>query len=247
MSVLDDPTSPKYEQLRGHLLEFIASVELGARLPAERELSARFGISRDTLRRTLDDLEDDGYIARRRGAGTFVSRARITKRFHLVSFTEDMRERGLVPSSRVLSSREAPAGPTAGSKLKISPSELVLCVRRLRLADDEPMAIEDLVVPIDLVPRLAPEELEGESFYTVLASRYGYVVTQGSQTIASTVLAREEATLLNVAEFSPALLVKRTTATAGGRPVEYVTSLYRGDRYLFEVDLTARRAGKGYR
>lgn len=247
MSVLDDPTSPKHEQLRGHLLEFIASLELGARLPAERELSVRFGISRDTLRRTLDDLEEDGYIERRRGAGTFVSKARITKRFHLVSFTEDMRERGLAPSSRVLSSRKMPAGPAAGAKLKISPAEEVLSIRRLRLADDEPMAIEDLVVPVDLVPGLSAEELENESFYTVLATRYGYVATQGSQTIESTVLDPEQAELLNVAEFSPALLVMRTTATPEGRPLEYATSLYRGDRYRFEVDLTARRGGPANR
>ena len=243
MSVLDDTASPKHEQLRLHLLDFIASLELGTRLPAERELSTQLGVSRETLRRTLDELEQDGHVERRRGAGTFVSQPRITKRFHLVSFTEDMQQRGLVPSSRVLSSHSAPAGSAIGSRLRISPADLVLWVRRLRLADGEPMAIEDLAVPVDLVPGLKAEELEGESFYAVLAARYGFSVSQGSQTIESTVLEQDEADLLNVAQFSPALLVKRTTAMPDGRPVEHVASIYRGDRYRFEVDLTARRAG----
>jgi GntR family transcriptional regulator len=246
MNSLDDRT-PKHEQLRRRLLEVIGGLEPGTRLPAERELSARFEVSRDTLRRTLDDLEGDGYVARRRGAGTFVSRPQITKRFHLVSFSEEMRQRGLVPSSRVIASRTGSAGAAAGAKLKISPADQTFQVRRLRLADGEPMALEDLTVPLALVPGLRAEELEGaQSFYSLLADRYDIVVAQASQTIEPTVLEQAEAELLEVAEFSPALRVQRVTATADARPVEYVTSLYRGDRYRFEINLTARRSdGRG--
>ncbi len=182
----------------------------------------------------------DGYLDRRLGAGTFVSRPKITKQFRVISFTEDMRQRGFEPSSRVASSSVSQAGARLGRYLKILPAHDVNTIKRLRLADGLPMAVETLSSPCDLVPGLRGEELQNRSFYETFETRYGTIVVATHQTIEATVTDEEESTLLAVPHLSPALLIERTSASADNRIIEYVRSVYRGDRYKFEVE-SARR------
>lgn len=226
----------KYKQVREHILEMVADMSPGERLPPERKLSADFDIARETLRRGLDDLARDGYLDRRLGAGTFVAQPKITKQFRVTSFTEDMRQRGLVPTSRVVTSTMAKAGAQLGNYLKISPAEDVITIKRLRLADGLPMAIETLSTPSDLVPGLDCAELENRSFYEILASRYGRSVVGTNQTIEATVTNKEASALLDVPHLSPALLFERTSWSTDQRIVEHVHSVYRGDRYKFEIE-----------
>lgn len=235
-----DPT--KYALARQRILEMIRTMSSGERIPPERALSARFEIARETLRRSLDDLAKDGFLERRLGAGTFVSRPKITKQFRVISFTEDMRQRGLEPSSRVVSSAVSPAGARLAKYLRISPAEEVMTVRRLRLADGLPMAIEALSVPRDLVPGLRGEELRNKSFYETLEMRYGTTVMATHQIIEATVTDEEESALLEVPHLSPALLFERTSSSADDRVIEYVRTVYRGDRYKFEVESIRRPA-----
>ncbi|MDH3665172.1 MAG: GntR family transcriptional regulator, partial [Alphaproteobacteria bacterium] len=212
------------------------SMSPGERLPPERKLSADFDIARETLRRSLDDLARDGYLERRLGAGTFVTRPKITKQFRVTSFTEDMRQRGLVPSSRVIASMVSKAGGRLGGCLRIPPAEDVITIQRLRLADGLSMAIETLSTPRDLVPGLEGAELENRSFYEILSSRYGMSVVGTHQTIEATVTDDEESTLLEVPPQSPALLFERTSWSTDQRIIEHVRSVYRGDRYKFEIE-----------
>ncbi len=181
-------------------------------------------------------------MARRHGAGTFVSQRKITKQFRITSFTEDMLERGLEPSSRVVSSMIEKAGARLGRYLQVSPGQDVLTIRRLRLADGLPMAIETLSIPRDLVPGLTGEELADRSFYETLAERYDISIVATRQTIEATVTDDDESTLLEVPQLSPALFIERTSLAAGDKVVEYVRSVYRGDRYKFEVESTRRQA-----
>ena len=110
-------------------------------------------------------------------------------------------------------------------------------IRRLRLADDETMAIEFLHVPRRLLPDLRREDLEEHSFYTLLRDRHGIVIASGIQTIEPTVVNEDEAEMLAVPVHSPAFLFERTTESEGGEVVEYVRSLYRGDRYRLVTEL----------
>ncbi len=243
----NDADLTKYARVRERILEMVKTMSPGERIPPERALSARFDIARETLRRSLDDLARDGYLDRRLGAGTFVSRPKITKQFRVISFTEDMRQRGLEPSSRVVSSSVTQAGARLGKYLRISPDREVMTIKRLRLGDALPMAIETLSVPCDLVPGLKGEELQNRSFYETLETRYGTTVVATHQTIEATVTNAEESELLAVPHLSPALLFERTSSSADGRNVEYVRTVYRGDRYKFEVE-SARKpvlAGRG--
>lgn len=230
----------KSEVVRDHVLGMVQSLPPGERIPSERALCSKLKIARETLRRGVEDLVSEGFLERRPGSGTFVSRPKITKQFRIASFTEDMRARGFVPSSRVVLSETRHAGGHLCRHLRISPSQDVLVVQRLRLADGTPMAIETLHTPCDLVPGLDGIELENQSFYRAIEARYGLSIAATHQTIEATVTDEAESALLEVPPLSPALFIERTSLAQTGRPVEYVKSVFRGDRYKFEVESTRR-------
>jgi GntR family transcriptional regulator len=221
----------KQSQTRDLVLDLIEQLEVGQAIPSERQLSTDLGVSRLTLRAALDDLAREGYIVRRRGAGTFVSEPKIAQELTMTSFTEDMRRRGLRPASRTLELRVAPAGARLGRILHVSPSEPIVVVSRLRLADGEPMAVETLHVRERHVPGLTASDLEDGSFYELLADRYGIVIVGGTQTIEPTVTDEEESEALGVPLHSPAFRFERITQSESGEAVEFVESIYRGDRY----------------
>src|SRR6185503_1585684 len=147
-------TATKQSEARERVLGLIAQLSIGDAIPSERQLSADLGMSRLTVRAALDNLVRDGYLVRRRGSGTFVSEPKIAQELTMTSFTEDMRRRGMVPASRTLELRTITAGPWLGRILHVSPSEPIVVIKRLRLADDETMAIETLHVRASLVPGL---------------------------------------------------------------------------------------------
>jgi GntR family transcriptional regulator len=152
-----------------------------------------------------------------------------------------MRRRGMTAGSKTIELRETHAGAAVGRALNVSPDSRVVLIRRLRLADGEPMALETLHVPADLVPGLTREALENASFYELLEREYGVVIASGMQSIEPTVTNDEESELLGVPLHSPAFLFERTSRTAAGETVEFVRSLYRGDRYRLVAELSQRR------
>jgi GntR family transcriptional regulator len=229
----------KQRETRDQVLELIERLGVGEAIPSERQLSVDLGVSRLTVRAALDDLAREGYLIRRRGSGTFVSEPKIAQELTMTSFTEDMRRRGMEPGSRTLGLEVVPAGARLGRFLHVSPSERIVVAKRLRLADRETMAIETLHVREALVPGLTARELEGGSFYELLRSRYGIVIAGGVQTIEPTVTNEEESEALGVPLHSPAFLFERVTRSESGEIVEFVHSIYRGDRYRLVTDLTA--------
>jgi GntR family transcriptional regulator len=226
---------------RQRVLELIDQLQVGEAIPSERRLSGELGISRLTLRAALDDLVRDGYLERRHGSGTFVSEPKIAQQLTLTSFSEDMRRRGMTAGSKTIELRETHAGAAVGRALNVSPDSRVVLIRRLRLADGEPMALETLHVPAERVPGLSRELLENASFYELLEKEYGVVIESGMQSIEPTVTNEEESELLGVPLHSPAFLFERTSRTAAGETVEFVRSLYRGDRYRLVAELSQRR------
>ncbi len=229
----------KQRETRERVLELIEALEAGDAIPAERQLGIDLGVSRLTVRAALDELVREGYLIRRRGAGTFVAEPKVAKGIDITSFSDDMRARGLTPASRTIELRTIPAGARLGRILHVSPSEPVVAVKRLRLADGDPMAIELLHVRSSLVPRLTGEDLETNSFYDLLMSRYDVSIVGGTQTVEPTVTNEEESEALGVPLHSPALLFERVTRTAAGDVVEYTSSTYRGDRYRLVTEIGA--------
>jgi GntR family transcriptional regulator len=218
-------------------LRLLVEKNAGGRLPPERELSERFSVARETLRRCLRELEVDGLLERRQGAGTFVSNPRLVKQLQLMSFSEDMRARGLVPSSEVLSANPLGATAKLAQKLHLAPGSPLLELRRLRFANDEPMALETVYLVRSRVPELQVEQIQSGSLYELLRERFGIHVHSATQQVQATVLNEEEADLLEVPPFSPALLVERLVLMPCGGAIEFARSLYRSDRYRFEVNV----------
>jgi GntR family transcriptional regulator len=229
----------KQRETRERVLELIEGLGVGDSIPSERQLGLDLGVSRLTVRAALDELVREGYLVRRRGAGTFVAEPKVAKGIDINSFSDDMRERGMLPASRTLDLRVVPAGARLGRILHVSPAEPVVAVKRLRLADGEPMAIELLHVRQSLVPGLTAADLEENSFYDLLTTRYDLSIVGGSQTIEPTVTNEEESSALGVPLHSPALLFERVTRSASGDIVEFTSSTYRGDRYRLVTELGA--------
>jgi GntR family transcriptional regulator len=227
----------KQRETRERVLELIEPLDVGDAIPAERQLGLDLGVSRLTVRAALDELVREGYLVRRRGAGTFVAEPKVAKGTDITSFSDDMRARGLTPASRTLELRVELAGARLGRILHVSPSEQILSVKRLRLADGDAMAIELLHTRASLVPGLTGSDLEENSFYDLLADRYGISIVGGTQTVEPTVTNEEESDALGVPLHSPALLFERVTRASSGDVVEFTSSTYRGDRYRIVTEI----------
>ena len=235
----------KQDDTRDRVLDLVESLEVGQAIPSERQLTQDLGVSRLTIRAALDELVRDGYLDRRHGSGTYVTEPKIAQPLTLTSFSEDMRRRGMVPGSRTLELATTSAGARLAHRLQVSPAERLVRVKRLRLADAQPMAMEVLHIPDALVPGLTKADLEDRSFYDLLGERYGIVIASGTQSIEPTVTNEEESEVLGVPLHTPAFLFERTTISDSGRIVEFVRSIYRGDRYRLVADLTPQRSRNG--
>ena len=221
----------KQSEIRVRVLDLIEGLNMGDAIPSERQLSADLGVSRLTVRAALDDLVREGHLVRRRGAGTFVSEPQIAQELTMTSFTEDMRRRGMTPRSKTLELRVVPAGAALGRIFHVSPSELIVVAKRLRLADSETIHVREA-----LVPGLTAKDLE-QSFYELLRSRFGITIVSGLETIEATVTGEEESEELGVPLHSPAFQFERTTRAEDGSVIEFVRSIYRGDRYQLVTEL----------
>ncbi|MFF0052089.1 GntR family transcriptional regulator [Streptomyces sp. NBC_01550] len=228
----------KRERVRDHILELIEARRPGDAIPSERALSAELGVSRPTLRAAVDELVATGLLVREHGRGMFVAPQKITQ--ELVSGQHSLSAplAGGSWSSRLLEFATVQAGARVGRKLQLSPAASIVYIARLRLVDGAPIAIEHLHIPAELVPDLSEQELEAGDLYEHLRDHHQVQVHEAVQAIEPTVVTQAEAALLGVPELSPALLFERLTTDTKGHPVEYVHSLYRGDRYRIVSRIT---------
>ncbi|MEU2503387.1 GntR family transcriptional regulator [Streptomyces sp. NPDC007863] len=232
----------KRERVRDAIRELIEARRPGDAIPSERALCVELGVSRPTLRAAVDELVVAGLLVREHGRGMFVAAEKITQELISDRNAFSLPQAGGAWTSRLLEFRTLPAGARVSRKLRVSPAAEILYVARLRLVDGSPMAIEHLHVRADLAPGLTSDELEQGDLYEHLRDRHGIRVSEAVQSIEPTVVTRAEADLLDVPELSPALLFERLTTDSRGRAVEYVHSLYRGDRYRIVSRLTLNPA-----
>ena len=229
-----DGVVPKHEQLRGRLTELAARLPPGAPLPGERQLCVEHGVSRITVREAIGQLVSEGVLVRVRGKGTFVAERAARSRLHLASFTKDMRRLGLHPSTVVLTVARLLPPPASRRALELPAGAPAWHVRRLRLADEQPMSIDDGWYAAELLPDLDRKDLTG-SLYTLLAEEYGCTIDRAEQTVRAAEADRETGVLLGLSAGRPLLVFDRLSYSEG-RPVEHAMSWYRGDRY--EVAMT---------
>jgi GntR family transcriptional regulator len=209
----------------------------GDRLPPERELAEKYGCSLITVRRALSELTREGRIDRTRGRGTFVTHPRLELDFGgSQSFTSEMQSRGHDPETRLVVARPEAAGEAVANALALETGAPTLYLERLRLADGEPMLLEQVHLPADRFPGLLASDLEHNSLYQILTERYGTRVVRAREAIEPVLLRGREARLLGQASGRPALLVEGVAFAADGVPVEFARSYVRGDRTRYYVE-----------
>lgn len=230
-------TQPKYRELADMLRQQIAQSQIGAPAPSERQLAEDTGVSRMTARRAIDELVREGLLTREVGRGTFVARPAVSVPLQLTSFTEDMRSRGRVPSSRLIELATRPADAQVAEMLGVDPGTDVTVLSRLRLADGLPMAIERSNLRADRFPGLDGYDFENESLYRVLSDDYGARFEAGEQVIRAGIARDEDADLLEIPRGAPVLELVRVSVSRG-EVVEWTTSTYPASRF----ELSARIA-----
>ncbi len=228
---------PKYYRLKRHLLEMTETMPPGTPVPPERTLAAEFDTSRTTVRQALQELVVEGRLERIQGKGTFVAKPKVSQALQLTSYTEDMRAQGLEPTSQLLDIGYITADDTLAGLLDIQPGGRVLRIERLRLASGEPMAIETTHLSAKRFPALRRSLAKYTSLYTALAEVYDVRLAEAEETIETSLATPREAGLLGTDVGLPMLMLSRHSVDAQGKPVEWVRSVYRGDRYKFVARL----------
>src|ERR1700761_3541195 len=200
---------PKYWGLKRHLLDLLRALPPGSPIPTERSLAAEFDVSRTTVRQALAELTVEGRLLRVQGKGTFAAEPKVAQRLQLSSYTEDMRAQGREPSSKLLEISEDPADVELARLLAIRAGAKVLRMHRLRLADNEPMAIETTHLPLSRFRGLRRYVSSGGSLYQVLRERFGGEMGHAEENIETALASPEEAELLGADVGLPMLLLSR--------------------------------------
>ena len=229
-----DAPTPIYLQIAESIGSLLASGALppGYVLPPERVLCEQFGISRMTLRQAMSLLDREGLIDSRRGIGTVVRNSRLRKQQQeLRSFSEEIRERGGRPESRLISLGLATPAASVREFFGLREDQKIYEIQRVRLNDGEPLALELARIPERLCPGLERFDLTKTSLYRVLEESYGLSLESCSEEISAEIPNSECRKLLSVPAGTAVLVVNRRTYARDGRPVEFTRSVFRGDRY----------------
>ena len=224
---------PLYYQIQQRLLEQIRSgaLKAGQLVPSEQEIAERMGVSRMTARQALKSLCSLGVAYSQRGKGTFVSRIKLEKDFRQVlSFSEEIRARGSRPRSRVLAFKRMRPASDVAEALHLRTQEEVFFLRRVRLADSMPLCIEGTHLPVRLCPDLQKKFDPRQSLYHTLSENYGIQIDLADEVAEASVASSEESGILHIRKKAPVFRFTRTAYLLTGEPVEFVKSVYRGDR-----------------
>lgn len=229
----------RYQQIADYYRRRIDEKALteGERMPTEEQVCQLFQVSRTTARQAMNDLAQAGYIERIQGKGSFVREKKTDMQLnHLQGFTEEMRAKGKKASSRLLGASIQACDRKVADHLHLEAGAQVISIERLRLADGEPVAVEHVFVPFHMCPELAQRDVTG-SLYNIFME-YGLKVARASQDIAAGFSPRAICELLGIKQSAPTLNIERITYLENGTPLEYVASVYRGDRYTFHVEMS---------
>jgi GntR family transcriptional regulator len=217
----------------------------GEQLPPERELAERYGVSLITVRRALTDLAREHRLERTRGKGTFVTRPPIQLDLDApTSFTEEIRRLGHDPQTRIVTARTMAAEPSVAEALGIADGAQVVHLERLRMADGDPLLLEQVYLPESRFPGLLAGDLEHGSLYGWLQDRYGTSVVRAREALEPVAISAREAQLLGVEPGRPALLIEGLAFDETGRAVELARTFVRGDRTRYHMERVVTRASQ---
>jgi len=218
-------------------------LRVGDQLPTEDSLVARFGVSRITVRRAIQNLVSRGLVEIRRGKGTFVAAPKITQELTALSgFVEDMHALGRKPTARVIGKQIVTADAAVAGQLALTKGERVVRIRRVRLADGVPLSFDETFLPLDIGKKVITNNLRVEPIFTLLERKYGVPLIEAEYKLDAVAAEAEVAAALKIKQRSPVFRIERTSYSTRGRPVDYERLHYRGDLAQFVTRLTRKRS-----
>ncbi|MFI7098503.1 GntR family transcriptional regulator [Streptomyces sp. NPDC050161] len=227
---------PKYYAAKVGIAALLADADEGEPLPPERDLAQRFDVSRETLRQALRELVLEGRL-RRMGRGTVVAGPKLAQPLSLASYTEGVRDQGRRPGRHLVGLDRFPCPPALAADLGAAAGDPVWHMERVLLADDERVGLESTYVAVARVPDLDTAFDPDSSFYAYLHERLGIGFGDADERLETVLATPREALLIGTPGALPMLLIHRLSRDTGGRPLERVRSLYRGDRFSFTTHL----------
>lgn len=238
MVSISNGKQPLYDQLVDLLKEKIETeLAPNTKLESERELSNRYGLSRTTVRLALQELEKMGYIYRRHGKGTYVSdlskSAKNIKSAY--SFTEQTKALGKTPKTVILEFETIEANKYFANKLQVSLGDPLYKMKRLRLADDEPMMLERTYLPVKKFWHLTQSLLESKPLYDLFSQDYQQLVHIADEEFYASIVRNKDTSYLNIEEGSAVLNLVRTTYNINNEVIEYTLSVARSDQFHYQI------------
>jgi GntR family transcriptional regulator len=216
-------------------------LNVGDQLPTEDNLIARFGVSRITVRRAIQNLVSRGLVEIRRGKGTFVAAQKITQDLtELSGFVEDMHAVGRKPTARVLGREIVPANATVATQLALTRGERVVRIRRVRLADGTPLSFDETFLPLEIGKKVITNNLKVDPIFSLLERKYDVPLIEAEYKLDAVPAGIEVAAALQIKQRTPIFRIERTSYSTGSRPVDYETLNYRGDLVQFVTRLVRK-------
>ncbi len=217
------------------------ALKVGDQLPTEDSLIARFGVSRITVRRAIQNLVSRGLVEIHRGKGTFVAPPKITHDLkELSGFVEDMHALGHKPTARVIGKEIVTANATVARQLALTRGERVVRIRRVRLADGVPLSFDETYLPLEIGKKIITNNLKVEPIFSLLERKYDVPLIEAEYKLDAVAAENEVARALKVKPRSPIFRIERTSFSTGSRPVDYETLHYRGDLVQFVTRLVRK-------
>ena len=236
--------TPRHRQISDWIREQIdnGTYHVDEKLPSENDFTDKFGVSRVTVRKALQTLENEQRIYRCQGLGSFVADVRSHQSFaQLNDFVEDMKQAGMQASSRVIGFKQVEARDKIASILNVESGALVVQLERLRLGDGQPIAFDITWLPMFYGQLIEDVDLEQDTIYNVLESQYDLPVEKGCYRIEAANAAAETAAHLDVPKHQALLLIDRLSLTTGEKPVYYQKRYYRTDRIVYELKVQRQK------
>jgi GntR family transcriptional regulator len=245
MNTNPESAVPLYFQVEQDLASLIArgTFAPGSQLPSEEELVQKYGVSRTTVRKAVSELDRLGLIEIRRGRGTFVRTEKITQEFtELTGFVEDMVAMGLKPSAKVLGTAPMEANETVARELRVPIGTAVMQIRRVRMADDVAISLDETYLPMDLGRKVVENDLAVYPIFSLLERKYDTPLLEADYRLEAISADLLVAVALGIEVKSPILLIERVSYSLDQRPVDYEKLFYRGDKIRLSTRLQRRQS-----
>ena len=233
------PKKHKYVLLQEKLKNKFLKLKPHSQIPSVRQLATQYDVSSMTVRQALSELQDSGLIYTIPGSGTYVAGEKLSKKLVFISFSEEIRQKGMKPSSKILKAEKTKVSNTKlAEALQIPVGESAYRVKRVRLADGTALSIEESFIPCENAPGLLDHDLKG-SLYEIFANVYERPVIQADSNVSPMLLDKEQSEILKAPIKTPSLMFSLTGFDSRGKTMEHCVSIKRGDLYEFKFSIQA--------